>query len=173
MIANRMGTWADVHPGPCVARMAAMALACAVTASGALAQASRAPVRVGEKPSAAQLEHLGPLRRVDIDGRSYQVVASVTGADQRPATRLLGPDGVVGQSFHEVVIGGQPTADVRHRLASLISRAMAARYYDAGDVSILRFTDIYQAAAALAPIRAALPAATVGLPISFNVNQPR
>lgn len=169
MIAKRIDLGAFRQAAP----RAALALACALAASHAQAQPSQPPLRVGQKPSAAQIEQLGSLRRVEINGRSYQLLASIKGADQRPATRLLGPDGVVGQSFHEVVISDQPTADVRARLAMLISKALAVRYYDAGDISILRFSDIHQAAAALAPIRAALPAATVGLPIIVNVDKPQ
>ncbi len=171
MIANRMDLAAFRWTGRHAAPMAAIALACAAMA--AQAQSSQPPLRVGHKPSAAQLEQLGSLRHVEIDGRRYQVVASVKAPGQRSATQLLDPGGVVGQSFHEVVIGNQPTADVRHRLALLPSQPLAVRYYDEGGVSILRFADIYQAAAALGPLRAALPQATVGLPISTNVNQPR
>lgn len=149
----------------------ATALACTLMVASIPAHASTSPQPVGKKLSQAQIEQLAPLGKVDIDGRSYQIIGTVKSADGRSASQLLGPDGVIAQSFNEIMISEQPTAEVRQQLAAIIGKAQSVRYYDDGNVSILRFADIQQAAAALPQIRAALPKAAVGLPIIVNIKR--
>lgn len=149
----------------------AVALACTLMMASIPVRASTSPQPVGKKLSQAQIEQLAPLGKVDIDGRSYQIIGTVKSEDGRNASQLLGPDGVVAQSFNEILISEQPTAEVRQHLAAIIGKAQSVRYYDDGNVSILRFADIQQAAAALPQIRAALPKAAVGLPIIVNIKR--
>jgi len=177
-------TIAPLHPMPFAAKKStrqpatqgvaiAAALACTLMVASIPARASASPQPVGKKLSQAQIEQLAPLGKVDIDGRSYQIIGTVKSADGRSASQLLGPDGVVAQSFNEILISEQPTAEVRQQLAAIIGKAQSVRYYDDGNVSILRFADIQQAAAALPQIRAALPKAAVGLPIIVNIRRPQ
>lgn len=121
---------------------------------------------VGQRLSAEQVQALGPLQRVEIDRRGYQVLQ--TSGGDAAATLLLDARGRIGITHHEVMVAEQPTAQVGQALASLTAKAVSVRQYEHMNLTLLRYADLKQAIAALAPIRAALPGAQVSLPISFS-----
>lgn len=60
-------------------------------------------------------------QNVEINGRTLQILATATSAQGQPYTTVLGPNGVVGQTSHEVVIAETPTQTVRSRLAAVLA----------------------------------------------------
>ena len=86
-------------------------------------------------------------------------------------TDLVDASGKVGRTFHEVLIVGLPTAQVRQQLGASLSQAQAVKYYEHTQTTLLRYATLEQAAAAQAQISAALPAATVHLPVRFSQPQ--
>lgn len=146
-------------------RIAALALVSAFIMPVS-ATPSQSSFQIGQRLSAEQIKQLGALKSVEVNGRSYQVVATL--GTTPPATLLVGRNGVVGQSFHELLITGQPTDAVRQQLAAVLSNADAVKYYDEINTAVVRYSDIDKAVTALTQIRAAMPEAKVALPIVFS-----
>lgn len=136
------------------------------------AQAQIAPALApGQQLNAQQLQAMGPLQSVDIGGQKYRVLpAQKAGGDGR-ASYLVDASGKVGRTFHEVLIVGLPTAQVRQQLGASLSQAQAVKYYEHTQTTLLRYATLEQAAAAQAQISAALPGATVHLPVRFSQPQ--
>ena len=128
---------------------------------------------VGQRLGTAQLQQLDTLSTVKIDGTDYRILGTGTNSAQIPYTQLVGKNGVVGQSFHEVMVSGQPVDALRQKLPAAAGSAQTIKYYEGADMALLRYADITQAAAGLQAIRSALPQATVSLPISYSPTQPR
>lgn len=149
--------------------IAAFTLAAAglVFAPQAAAQAASGSFSVGQRLSREQVQALGKLQQVEIDGRPFQVLSTGTAANGLPLTTLINRSGVIGQTYHELVIANQPTANVRQRAAAALTGAQV-KYYDQTDITIARFPALAQAITALTRTRAALPEAKVGLPITFE-----
>jgi hypothetical protein len=152
---------------PPLSRTALLATACALAASLAAAQAAPDDFSVGQHLSAEQVRALGALQRVEINDRPYRVLNIGVSANGLPVTTVVDRRGMVGQTYHELVIAEQPTDTVRQQAGALLTAAQV-KYYDATDITVARFPNLTQAAAALPQIRAALPGAKVGLPITFD-----
>ena len=131
------------------------------------AQTAQGSYTVGQRLSKDQIQSLGALQSVTIDDRSYQVLQSSAGANGQPLTTLLNANGVVGQTHHELLISSEPTAQVRQQASAALATAAEVTYYDHTNITVVRYASLEQAIAALAQVRAALPDAKVGLPITF------
>ena len=154
---------------PRLAALALMSAAAFLLAPAALAQ----PYTLGQRLSAAQVQALGSLPSVDLDGRAHRVLATAVSAQGLPYTTVLAPNGVVGQTFHEVLIAEMPTQTARARFADLIVQAASVQYQDHADFTVLRFATLAQAAAALQKIRTAQPDVQAGLPLTFSLARPQ
>ena len=121
---------------------------------------------VGQHLNAAQIQALGARPTVRIDGRTYQILRTRT--VEQPSTVVLDPQGVVGLSYHEVLIAELPSSQLRQQLAPIIAQATEIKTYDNSEITLLRFATLEQAATALATIRQKLPQAEVGLPITTS-----
>jgi hypothetical protein len=152
----------DFRPLACVF----VAAASLVFAPSSFAQAGSG-WRAGQHLNAQQQQALGELRRIDIDGRVYRVLRTGAAANGLPITTVINRSGMVGQTYHEVVIAEQPTATVRQQAGALLAGAEVT-HYDQTNITLARFASLAQAAAALPQLRAALPGAEVGLPITFE-----
>jgi hypothetical protein len=154
-------------------RTAVLAVAFTLAAAGlvvtlpAAAQAVPGGFSIGQRLSKEQVQALGPLQRVEIDGRALQVLGAGVSANGLPVTTVIDRRGMVGQTYHELMIAEQPTAAVRQQAGALLAAAQV-KYYDHTDITVARFPSLEQAAAALPRVRAALPDAKVGLPITFD-----
>lgn len=144
-----------------------LAVAGLVFAPQVAAQAAPGGFSLGQRLSKEQVQALGKLQQVEIDGRHFQVLSTGAAANSLPFTTLINRSGVIGQTYHELVIASQPTANVRQRAAAALAGAQVT-YYDQTDITLARFPDLAQAITALALTRAALPDAEVGLPITFE-----
>ncbi len=140
-----------------------------VIAAAALLPATHAQAQLaaGRKLDAAQIQSLGPLESVEIDGQNYRLLKTQDTAG--PAvTFLLNAESMVGQSTHQVVVTRQPVEAVRQYLRTQTSGFAEATYYDHMQITLLSFATLQQAVQGLAQIRAALPEARVQLPIRFG-----
>jgi hypothetical protein len=144
----------------------ALAAASFVLAPPAAAQAGGG-FSVGQRLSKEQARTLGALPRVEINGQAYRVLHTGVGANGLPLTTLLDRRGMVGQTYHELVIADQPTGTVRQQAGAALAAAQV-QYYDSIGMTVARFPTLEHAIAALAQVRAALPGAEVGLPIAFD-----
>lgn len=158
-----------------------LVLACAALLSPpALAQAQNGTtgLTVGQRV-APQKSHKSTksltqtLPQLQIDGKTYQVAEHRRTPDGIPLTLVIGPDGVVGQSFHEVVISGQSADTLHQKAAAALAQANAVKTYEHMNMTVARYATLAQAVAALQEIRTALPGADVGLPISFGLARPQ
>jgi len=152
-----------------VLSVAALTLAAASLAFSpqACAQTGQSSYTVGQRLNKEQIRSLGALQSVVIDTRSYQVLQTGTSANGQPVTTLLNQNGVVGQTHHELLISSEPTAQVRRQAGAALATAAEVTYYDHTNITVARYASLDQAIAALAQVRAALPEAKVGLPITF------
>ena len=137
------------------------------------AWAQQSPYSLGQRLTEAQISGLGTLPSVQISGRSYRVLSTSTSSQGLPLSHVLGPDGVVGQTFHEVLIAEMAPHTARQQFANVIAQAAAVQYQEHAELTILRFATLEQAAAALLQIRATQPGVEAGLPISFSPISPR
>lgn len=124
---------------------------------------------VGKQLSTEQIKTLGTLPTVDINGQKYQVLQTGQNTSGIAFTMLLNNQRTVGQTFHEVIIPEQPTEQVRQQLAAVTSQAQAVKYYDQTQITLMRFATLDQAIKALAKARTAMPAAEIGIPITFSL----
>ena len=120
-----------------------------------------------------QTQAFNTLPQLQIDGKTYLVAEHRRTPDGIPLTLVIGPDGVVGQSFHEVVISGQSADTLQQKAAAALAQAEAVKTYEHMNMTVARYATLAQAAAALQEIRTALPGADVGLPISFALPRPQ
>lgn len=120
-----------------------------------------------------QTQGLSTLPELQIDGKTYLVADHRSTLDGIPLTLVIDPDGVVGQSFHEVVISGLPAATLQQKAAAVLAQAEAVKTYENMNMTVARYATLAQAAAALQHLRTALPGAEVGLPISFGLLRPQ
>lgn len=154
-------------------RFVALALISGATLLQSFSAWSQPSYSVGQRLTEAQISALGALKSVEINGRSYRVLSTATSSQGLPLSMVLGPGGVVGQSFHEVLIAELAPATVRQQFASVIAQAAAVQYQEHANTSVLRFSTLEQAAAALQQMRAARPEVEAGLPITFSPSRPR
>lgn len=167
------------------ARILPLILACAaVLLPPALAQAQNGTtgLTVGQRlathksqksPKSPKSLQTQTLPQLQIDGKTYLVAEHRRTPDGLPLTLVISPDGVVGQSFHEVVISGQPADTLQQKAAAALAQAEAVKTYEHMNMTVARYATLAQAAAALQEIRTALPGADVGLPISFGLARPQ
>lgn len=120
-----------------------------------------------------QTQAFNTLPQLQIDGKIYLVAEHRRTPDGTPLTLVIGPDGVVGQSFHEVVISGQPADTLQQKAAAALAQADAVKTYEHMNMTVARYATLAQAVAAMQAIRIALPGADVGLPISFDLARPQ
>ncbi len=157
-----------------IVRAAFLAIAFTLTTAGLVfsspcaAQAEQDSFSAGQHLSKEQVTALGALQRVEIDARPYLVLRTGTSTNGLPITTLIDRRGTVGQTYHELVISGEPTATVRLKAGALLAPAADLNYYDHTGITVARFPTLEQAVTALAQVRAALPGAEVGLPIAFD-----
>lgn len=144
-----------------------LALACAslFLLSPAHAQST---YTVGQALSSEQIHALGKLQSISIGRAQYQVLQTSQNADGVAYTMLLDGNRRVGQTNHELLIVEQDTAQVRQQLAAVANQAQSVKYYDQTQITLMRFATLDQAIKALAQARNAMPAAEIGLPISFS-----
>lgn len=140
----------------------------------ALLPAALAQVQVviGQRLDAARIQKLGPLESVDIDGQKYLLLET---HDVKPGfamTLLVNPEGVVGETTHQLVITQQPAAAVRQYLDAQAGVVTEATYYDHMEITLLGFATLQQAVEGMARIRKTFPQAKVQFPIRYaNENQ--
>lgn len=154
-------------------RFAALILIGGTTLMHSAVASALPPYSLGQRLSAAQLSTLDTLKSVEIEGRSYRVLSTTLSSQGWPLSLVVGSNGVVGQTFHEVLIAELPPQTARQRFASVIAQAASVQYQDHAELSILRFATLEQAVAALAQIRATQPQVQAGLPINFSPIRPR
>lgn len=155
----------------CAALLLPPALAQAQNGTTGLTVGQRVATHKSQKsPKSLQTQTLPQLQ---IDGKTYLVAEHRRTPDGLPLTLVIGPDGVVGQSFHEVVISGQPADTLQQKAAAALAQAEAVKTYENMNMTVARYATLAQAAAALQEIRTALPGADVGLPISFGLARPQ
>ena len=144
-----------------------LALVCAglLYLSPAQAQSS---YTVGQRLSAEQIQTLGKLSAATIGSAQYQVLQTGQNAQGVAYTMLLDTNRRIGQTYHELLIAEQPTAQVRQLLGAVASQAQTVNYYDQTQITLMRFATLEQSIKALAQARAAMPDAEIGLPISFS-----
>lgn len=135
------------------------------TIAGAQDLSLIASMRVGQVLSTEQLSALGKMPSIDIDGQTYLVVP-VQGGDS--STTLIDSSRRLGRTENQVSIVEQPTDKVRSQLAGLLGRAASVKYYDHMNITLVRYVSIQQAVQGLADLRAAMPGAAIGLPVSFS-----
>lgn len=123
---------------------------------------------LGQSLSAEQVQTLGKLPTVTIGTSQYQVLQTSQNAQGVAYTMVLDSNRRVGQTYHELLIPEQPTAQVRQQLGAVASQAKTVNYYDQTQITLMRFATLDQAIKALAQARAAMPDAEIGLPISFS-----
>lgn len=148
-------------------RHLALLLACAAMLP--LMTHAQTQLSVGQRLTPEQVQSQRALSTVQIDDKTYQVVEQRQTPTGLPLTLVIGPEGVVGQSLHEVVIDGVAPETVRQKAAYAMATASAVKTYDRLNMTIARYPTLAQAAQATMQIRKALPAAAVGLPITFEL----
>lgn len=147
-------------------------LSCTFLVSGLEATAQNS-YNTGQRLSEAQIAALRSQPSVDIKGQSYRVLFTGISSQGLAFSLVLGPNGVVGQTFHELLIAELPVQTVRTQFANVIAQAASAQYQEATDMTILRFTTLAQAAVALRQIQKLKPGVDAGIPITFELPQTR
>lgn len=122
----------------------------------------------GQVLSQEQFKALGTLPSVELDGRSYWVLPLQAGGE---GSVVIDGNLRLGRTGNQVSIVEQPTDKVRSQLSAVLSKAKSVKYYDHMSITLVRYATLQQAIQGLVDIRAAMPGAAVGLPISFS--QPR
>ena len=154
-------------------RTLALALAGAAALMHAPSSWAQPPYGLGQRLTQEQLAAVDTRKAVDINGRSYRLLSTTISSQGLPLSMVVGRDGVVGQTFHEVLIAELPPEKVRQQFASVIAQATAVQFQDHANLSVLRFATLEQAVVALQKIRAAQPGVEAGLPITFSLPRPR
>ena len=127
----------------------------------------------GQRLSEVQISALNAQPSIDIKGQNYRVLSTGTSSQGLPFSLVLGPNGVVGQSFHELLIAEIPVQTVRAQFSDVIAQAANVQYQEAADMTILRFTTLAQAAAALRQIQKLKSGVEAGIPITFELPRTR
>lgn len=154
-----------MHTALLVLASAGFALMSAAHAAG--------PYTVGQRLSQTQVQALGTLDSVTLDGRTYQVLQTGRSSLGQDFTLLLSPQRAVGQTHHELLIANQPTDQVRQQLGAALAPAASVKYYDHTGITVARFATLTQAVDALARVRTLLPGVEAGVPVRFSTPTPR
>lgn len=149
-------------------RFVALALISGATLMPLSSARAQPPYSLGQRLTEAEISALSTPRSVEINGRIYRVLSTASSSQGLPLSMVLGPGGVVGQTFHEVVIAELAPQTARQQFANVIAQAAAVQYQEHANISILRFSTLEQAAAALQQIQGATPDVEAGLPINFS-----
>lgn len=124
----------------------------------------------GQVLSQEQFQALGSLPRVELDGRSYSVLPAQAGTE---GSVVIDGNRRLGRTGNQVSIVEQSTDKVRSQLSAVLGKALSVKYYDHMNITLVRYATLQQAVQGLADIRAAMPDAAVGLPISFSQARPQ
>ncbi|VCU69600.1 hypothetical protein PIGHUM_01663 [Pigmentiphaga humi] len=123
----------------------------------------------GQKLSKSQIAEWGALPVYDIDGNRIRVIPPQYAGSQD--TLLLDAQGVVGKSANEVMVSNAP-ADVQAVIEQTQPRPVSVKRYEATGITVSTYADFAQAVEALRALKAALPTAKVGLPVTFAEPRP-
>ena len=124
---------------------------------------------VGQRLTPEQVQSQRTLFTVQIDDKTYKVIEQRQTPAGLPLTLLLSSEGVVGQSLHEVLIDGVAPDTVWQKAATALATASAVKAYERLNMTIARYPTLAQATQATVQIRKAVPTASVGLPITFEL----
>ena len=130
--------------------------------------------RVGTVLGSSELATLRTQAQVSTGGQKVRVLSSATpqvqssGGASNTVTLVVNEDGVIGQSENVVVISRIPVSQVQTLAAKWVAQAVSVQYYDHMDMTLLRFGNFSEAAAARTAIERALPEAGVSLPIQYT-----
>lgn len=128
--------------------------------------------RVGTVLAGSELAAVRTQPTVSIGAQQVRVLGSATpqssASGSSPVTLIVNEDGVIGQSENIVMISRVPVSQVQTRAARWVAQAVSVQYYDHMDMTLLRFANFSEAAAARTAIERALPEAGVALPIQYT-----
>ncbi|WP_295540720.1 hypothetical protein [uncultured Pseudacidovorax sp.] len=150
-------------------------LAAAVLLAGAASPFAAAAYDVGQALSPAELSALAAATRYDVAGTVLTPLPGGTAvdADGRPTTMVANATGAVGLSRNEVRIAQWPTDSVRARAGTLLAGATWVQYTDHTQTTRVRYASFAEAVKAYRQLQAALPQASVALPVEFNQRRSR
>lgn len=130
---------------------------------------AQAALTVGQRLTPEQVSSQRTLSTVQIDDKTYRLIEQRQTPTGLPLTLVISPDGVVGQSLHEVVIDGVSPDSVRQKATTAIAAASTVKSYERLNMTIARYPTLTQAAQAATQIRKVLPNTAVSIPIAFEL----
>lgn len=136
-----------------------------LTSLAVLGQAADLPYP-GQKLTKKQIAAWGNLPAYQIGKSQFRVLP--VKPESTEATLVINAQGVVGLSRNEVTISGLPAGQVKAGLGQITPQPLSMQYFEQADVTFARYADFGQAVAGFHAIQAALPDATLRLPIQFN-----